>query len=158
MSAAERSARAIAPVRLSAASCSNPQHGRRNVKKLWLLFVAVVLAVTAGGDPASAAGVLTGKLYFEKVAVTATTAASSPLPDPGVGAQKYYITDISIYNAGTNEVFVALGEAATSGKAEIAPGSTLNISGQAAATTTINLICSTAETSTVYLYATLGRP
>jgi hypothetical protein len=111
-----------------------------------ILALTAVLALVAFAAVAGAQGLISGTLTGTKISATATNTTTTFSTASGAS------TGISIYNAGTNEVFVAINAAATTSSTEIPAGSTLTLTNFAA--TSLGVICSTDETSTVYLYTT----
>jgi hypothetical protein len=119
------------------------------MKKNLLLSLALALAfcATAHATSTTQPGV--------KVAATATNTATEFAAD---------VRSLCISNAGANEIFYAFGAAAvaTAGVNEIAAGSTVcfdeiefaTVTATGARSAIVGIICSAAETSTVYLYAT----
>lgn len=135
----------------SARGMGQRKKGTRPMKtKLALIALLVAMACAVN---ASAAMILTGNLAHEKVSSTqANTVVTFPTNPAGGGDTNQ--DSVVFANAGPNEVFVALGEVATTSKAELPAGHTLTLTGRAARIATAGIICSTGETATVYVYAT----
>jgi len=120
-----------------------------------LALMAVLVALACASD-AGAAGILTGKLFYEQVSSTATASVVTfPVDSSG---QPRGLDSLSVSNVGANEVWIALDEAATVSKVQIRAGETLHLDGGAVADlATLGMINSAAETSTVDVRATVKR-
>ena len=108
-----------------------------------LLAMMAVLAVVA---LAVNAGAVSGKLYGYKVAATQANATTTFPTTSGE------MTSVSLYNAGANEVFVNVNAAATTSSVEIPAGATVTLSDFTI--TSLGVICSAGETTTLYIFAT----
>lgn len=115
-----------------------------NLKKCVFFVAAVAVLVACLPFNALAAD---SSVFFQKVSATDSHTAVT------IAGARGSVTGATIYNSGTNEVYVQPNGTATASTTEIPAGGTLTLSDFDVIS--LGVICATGETATVYVYATL---